>query len=114
MFYLGVAEHAGRQQVRRLVEKRNSSRAPRWICCIRLGRNSIWLWCGCLAVGRDETCYTGNSHIRPLLQVIDDGGDFRGWVGVEPFANQSTTPPDYADNYWIVFEFTDSVPEPSR
>ncbi len=76
-------------------------------------RNSIWLWCGCLADGRNETCYTGNSHIRPLLQVIDDGGDFRGWVGVEPFSNQSTTPPDYANNYWIVFEFTDTVPEPA-
>lgn len=72
-------------------------------------RNSIWLWCGCLADGRGETCYTGNSHIRPLLQVIDDGGDFRGWVGVEPFANHSTEPPDYFNNYWIVFEFTDSV-----
>jgi hypothetical protein len=71
-------------------------------------RNSIWLWCGCLADGRGETCYTGNSHIRPLLQVIDDGGDFRGWVGVEPFSNASS-PGDFFNEYWIAFEFTDSV-----
>jgi hypothetical protein len=71
-------------------------------------RNTIWLWCGCLADGRNETCYTGNSHIRPLLQVIDDGGDFRGWVGVEPFSNASS-PGDFYNEYWIVFEFTDSI-----
>lgn len=71
-------------------------------------RNSIWLWCACLADGRGETCYTGNSHIRPLLQVIDDGGDFRGWVGVEPFTNASS-PGDYYNEYWIVFEMTDAV-----
>jgi hypothetical protein len=69
-------------------------------------RNSMWLWCECLAQG--ATCYTGNSHIRPLLQVIDDGGDFRGWVGVEPFSNASS-PGDYYNEYWAVIEFTDSV-----
>lgn len=70
--------------------------------------NSMWLWCECLADARDETCYTGNSHPRPLLQVIDDGGDFRGWVGVEPFTNASA-PGDYYNEYWAVFEFTDAV-----
>ncbi|HEX2132246.1 MAG TPA: hypothetical protein VHH15_11855 [Actinophytocola sp.] len=49
----------------------------------------------------------GNSHIRPLLQVIDDG-DFRGWVGVEPFANASS-PGDFHNEYWIVFELTDAA-----
>lgn len=24
-----------------------------------------------------------NSHVRPLLQVIDDAGTFQGWVGAE-------------------------------
>lgn len=71
-------------------------------------RNTMWLWCECLADARGETCYTGNSHIRPLLQVIDDGGDFRGWVGVEPFANASS-PGDFHNEYWIAFELTDAA-----
>jgi hypothetical protein len=71
-------------------------------------RNTMRLWCECLADGRGETCYTGNSHIRPLLQVIDDGGDFRGWVGVEPFSNASS-PGDFYNEYWAVSEFTDVV-----
>ncbi|WP_188196087.1 hypothetical protein [Nonomuraea sp. SYSU D8015] len=28
-------------------------------------------------------CYRGNSHVYPLLQIIDDNGGWRGWVGVE-------------------------------
>jgi hypothetical protein len=71
-------------------------------------RNSIWMWCECLALDRGETCYTGNSHIRPLLQVVDDGGDFRGWVGVEPFSN-SSSPGDFYNEYWVIFELTDAV-----
>lgn len=45
---------------------------------------------GCAGAGaslvrsvRGETCYTGDSHARPMLQVIDDAGSFHGWVGVE-------------------------------
>lgn len=46
-------------------------------------RNVNEFWTLCLAEGRDETCYTGNSHTLPLLQILDDAGAFRGWVGVE-------------------------------
>lgn len=46
-------------------------------------RNVYEFWTLCLAEGRDEICYTGNSHTLPLLQIIDDAGAFRGWVGVE-------------------------------
>ncbi|MET9951580.1 hypothetical protein ABZ135_08525 [Streptomyces sp. NPDC006339] len=46
-------------------------------------RDTLWHWCTCLAMERNETCYTGNSHVKPMYQVIDDTGTFRGWVGVE-------------------------------
>ena len=46
-------------------------------------RDTFWHWCTCLAMERDEPCYTGNSHVKPMLQVIDDNGGFHGWVGVE-------------------------------
>jgi hypothetical protein len=44
-------------------------------------RDTFWHWCTCLAKG--SACYAGNSHVYPLLQVIDDNGRWRGWVGVE-------------------------------
>jgi len=28
-------------------------------------------------------CYLNNMHARDLLQIIDDAGNFKGWVGVE-------------------------------
>jgi hypothetical protein len=34
-------------------------------------------------------CYTGNSHVKPLLQIIDNDGVFHGWVGVEASINHS-------------------------
>lgn len=46
-------------------------------------RDALWHWCTCLAMERNEPCYTGNSHVKPLLQILDDNGTFRGWVGVE-------------------------------
>ncbi|MEV4572457.1 hypothetical protein AB0K16_04300 [Nonomuraea jabiensis] len=46
-------------------------------------RDTLWHWCTCLAMERDEFCYTGNSHVKPLMQIIDDTGAFRGWVGAE-------------------------------
>ncbi|NUW36013.1 hypothetical protein HTZ77_32025 [Nonomuraea sp. SMC257] len=46
-------------------------------------RDTLWHWCTCLAMERGEFCYTGNSHVKPLMQIIDDTGAFRGWVGVE-------------------------------
>ncbi|MET9431387.1 hypothetical protein [Streptomyces sp. NPDC003036] len=54
-------------------------------------RDTLWHWCTCLALEQGRTCYTGNSHVKPILQIIDDAGTFRGWVGVEasfyPFAD---------------------------
>ncbi|MGW4794968.1 hypothetical protein ACWEPC_21410 [Nonomuraea sp. NPDC004297] len=46
-------------------------------------RDTLWHWCTCLAMERREFCYTGNSHVKPLMQIIDDSGAFRGWVGAE-------------------------------
>ncbi|MGV9304186.1 MULTISPECIES: hypothetical protein [unclassified Nonomuraea] len=46
-------------------------------------RDTLWHWCTCLAMERGEFCYTGNSHVKPLMQIIDDKGAFRGWVGAE-------------------------------
>ncbi|MFI9172567.1 hypothetical protein [Streptomyces lincolnensis] len=45
-------------------------------------RDTWWHWCTCLAP-HDGACYSGNSHIKPLLQVIDDDHKFRGYVGAE-------------------------------
>lgn len=46
-------------------------------------RDTLWHWCTCLAMERGERCYTGNFHVKPMFQIIDDTGTFRGWVGVE-------------------------------
>lgn len=46
-------------------------------------RDTLWHWCTCLAMERGQFCYTGNSHVKPLMQIIDDRGAFRGWVGAE-------------------------------
>ncbi|WP_328842889.1 hypothetical protein [Streptomyces sp. NBC_00258] len=46
-------------------------------------RDTYWHWCTCLAPKPTSTCYEGNSHVKPMLQVIDDSNAFRGWVGVE-------------------------------
>lgn len=44
-------------------------------------RDTEWHWCTCLR--QAEPCYSGGSHVQPLLQVLDDDGVFRGWIGVE-------------------------------
>lgn len=46
-------------------------------------RDTFWHWCTCLAQGAE--CYPpdGNSHVKPMLQILDDRGQWRGWVGVE-------------------------------
>lgn len=46
-------------------------------------RDTLWHWCTCLAREHKEFCYTGNSHVKPMLQIIDDAGGFWGWVGAE-------------------------------
>ncbi|MFI6401787.1 hypothetical protein [Streptomyces sp. NPDC050548] len=45
-------------------------------------RDTQWHWCSCL-VQAPGTCYSGNSHIKPLLQIIGDDHQFRGYVGAE-------------------------------
>jgi hypothetical protein len=56
-------------------------------------RDTWWHYCTCHPMGRNEFCYTGNSHIKPLLQILDDNGAFRGWVGVETsYNNQQRSP----------------------
>ena len=59
-------------------------------------RNTIWHWRTSLADGRGEFCYTGNSHVKPMLQIIDSDGGFHGWVAVEASLNQ-TVPDQGAD-----------------
>ncbi|MGW7364907.1 hypothetical protein ACWGI8_16110 [Streptomyces sp. NPDC054841] len=69
-------------------------------------RNTEEYWCQGLAQGAD--CYLHNSHPRPMLQVIDDSGQFQGWVGAEAFSHvdTSTGRPDdkYGQDYWGVFD----------
>lgn len=52
-------------------------------------RDTLEHWRHSLADGRDEHCYTGNSHVKPMLQIIDSDGGFHGWVGVEASLNQT-------------------------
>ena len=32
---------------------------------------------------KNLTCYRANNHVRALMQIVDDQGRFRGWVGTE-------------------------------
>jgi hypothetical protein len=59
-------------------------------------RDTIWHWRTALADARGEHCYTGNSHVKPMLQIIDNDGRFHGWVAVEASLNQ--TSPDQGAN----------------
>ncbi|TMR93151.1 hypothetical protein [Nonomuraea basaltis] len=76
-------------------------------------RDTEEYWCQGLA-REGSTCYIWNSHPRPMLQVIDDAGEFQGWVGVEAFTHVETSDPptpsyQYASDYWGVFDMV-SVP----
>jgi hypothetical protein len=53
-------------------------------------RDTLWHWFTANADGRGEYCYTGNSHVKPMMQIIDEAGGFHGWVGVEASINQSS------------------------
>ena len=48
-------------------------------------RDAYEHWYRCLGYNpkTGQTCYKLNSHVKPMLQVIDDAGRFRGWVGAE-------------------------------
>ncbi|AYY13802.1 hypothetical protein EF847_14955 [Actinobacteria bacterium YIM 96077] len=52
-------------------------------------RDTMWSWRLSNADGRNEYCYTGNSHVKPMMQVVDDNGEFHGWVGVEASLNET-------------------------
>ncbi|WP_043630884.1 hypothetical protein [Nonomuraea candida] len=79
-------------------------------------RDTWWHWCTCLArdqgvkagTGPDSVlCYSGNSHVKPMLQIIDDTGAFRGWVGVEASFSPSG---GRTDDMLAVFRATDYRP----
>ncbi|GAA4199171.1 hypothetical protein [Actinocatenispora rupis] len=48
-------------------------------------RDAYEHWFRCLGYRpkTGQSCYKLNSHVKPMLQVIDDKGRFRGWVGAE-------------------------------
>lgn len=52
-------------------------------------RDTLWYWRTGNADARGEYCYTGNSHVVPMMEIIDSGGVLHGWVGVEASINQS-------------------------
>ncbi|MFA1544673.1 hypothetical protein [Actinomadura chokoriensis] len=64
-------------------------------------RDTLWHWRTGLADARKETCYTGNSHVKPMIQIVDDGGGFHGWVGVEASLNQTTSEGTGADDIGV-------------
>ncbi|MFC4909505.1 hypothetical protein [Actinomadura gamaensis] len=64
-------------------------------------RDTLWHWHTDLADARNETCYTGNSHVKPMIQVVDDNGAFRGWVGVEVSLNETTPAGAYDDDIGV-------------
>jgi hypothetical protein len=66
-------------------------------------RNSYTYWCECLSY---NACYTLNSHIKPLLQVVDDTGTFQGWVGVEVSPDR-TTPVDQKGEFYASYALVD-------
>lgn len=63
-------------------------------------RDTLWHWQRGLADGRGEYCYTGNSHVKPMMQIIDSDGEFHGWVGIEASLSQ-TSPGTDADDVGI-------------
>ncbi|MEU4480169.1 hypothetical protein AB0F68_19220 [Micromonospora sp. NPDC023966] len=52
-------------------------------------RDTLWYWRTANADARGEYCYTGNSHVVPMMEIIDSDEVLHGWVGVEASINQS-------------------------
>ena len=47
-------------------------------------RNTLVGWCTThVRDPKNLTCYRANNHVRALMQIVDDKGLFRGWVGTE-------------------------------
>ncbi|MFI7448525.1 hypothetical protein ACIBQX_13600 [Nonomuraea sp. NPDC049714] len=67
----------------------NDSSLQNYIVQVSSGdrRDTHWHWCTCRTRNKNgtdkEACYGGNSHVKPMMQIIDDDSGFRGWVGVE-------------------------------
>lgn len=59
-------------------------------------------WCACLPKAADWPCYTGNMHPMALMQVIDDNGALKGFVGVE-----AQNPPEPGYNGGFQFQCGD-------
>jgi hypothetical protein len=63
-------------------------------------RNSMELWCECLSYNQ---CYIGNSHVRSMLQVIDDDGLLQGWVGAEVSPYRGKAPRNEKAEFYVSF-----------
>lgn len=59
-------------------------------------------WCACLPKAVDWPCYTGNMHPFALLQIIDDSGNLKGFIGVE-----TQNPPEAGYNGVFQFQCVD-------
>lgn len=70
-------------------------------------RDTIWHWRTSLADGRGEYCYTGNSHVKPMLQIVDSDGGFHGWVAVEASLNQTVPSEGTSGDDIGVFEISE-------
>jgi hypothetical protein len=68
--------------------KRSYKNGWRWRISSTDRRDARHLWCHCLTEGDvglggvRGIWYNGGSHQYPLLQAVDDFGNFRGYVGV--------------------------------
>ncbi|MER6807200.1 MULTISPECIES: hypothetical protein [Streptomyces] len=89
----------------------DSKNRVRYLAETGTGRqNTEEYWCESLLGSSGKTCYTHNSHPRPMLQVIDDAGRFQGWVGVEAFTHVDTREKEQKETaewkgyYWGVFD----------
>src|ERR1700722_17804603 len=70
-------------------------------------RNVREYWCKENAVAIGEDCYTGNSHVDAMMQIVDDDGAFLGWVGVEASIGQSPGAITWPNDQIGFFEITD-------
>jgi len=69
-------------------------------------RDTYWEWLTWHAVCWVQCCFSGTSHVFPMLQVIDDSNAFRGWVGVEASFQVGDTR-IYSDDMFAVFHIHD-------
>jgi hypothetical protein len=70
-------------------------------------RDTFWYWRTANADSRGEYCYTGNSHVKPGLEIIDNDGVLHGWVGVEASLNQTVPSQGTSADDIGVFQLSD-------